>query len=131
MANLKTLPETAAELAAQGKESIEEISRSAVSKLEEARTQTGGALHKAASSIRETGRKGSEAIGNITASTADQLDASAEFVERHDLRDAFNALARFGSQHLGAFMVAAAAIGFFAGSALTRATRSWEPRRIE
>jgi hypothetical protein len=126
MTNLKTLPETASELAARGREAAEELGRSAASKIEEARVETGGALHRAAASVREKGRKGSEAIDNFTATAADRLDASAEFVEHHDLRDALNGLARFGSRHLGACMVGAAAIGFFVGSALTRATRSLE-----
>jgi hypothetical protein len=125
------LTETASELGAQGKESMEELGRTAARKLDEARVETGGALHRAASSVRATGRKGSEALDNLTASAADGLEASARYVEHHELRDVFTGLRRFGSRHLAGSLVVAATIGFLAGSALSRATRSWETPRIE
>jgi hypothetical protein len=92
--------------------------------LDEARDETGSALHSAASSVRKTGRQGSEAIGNLATGAADRLDATASYVENHDLRDAFTGLRKFGSRHLTGFLVAAVAIGFFAGATLNRATHT-------
>jgi ElaB/YqjD/DUF883 family membrane-anchored ribosome-binding protein len=124
LTTLKTLTESASELGKEAKESMEELGRSAGRKLDEARHETGGALHTAASSVRKTGRQGSEAIDNLATSAADRLDATASFVEDHDLRDAFTGLRRFGRRHLTGSLVAAAAIGFLAGSALRRVTHS-------
>jgi len=103
---------------------VEEFGRSAGRKLDEARDETGGALHAAASSVRATGRKGSAAIDDLTAGAADRLDATASYVENHDLSDVFTGLRRFARRHLTGSLVAAVAIGLFAGAALNRAAHS-------
>jgi ElaB/YqjD/DUF883 family membrane-anchored ribosome-binding protein len=124
LTNLRTLTEKASELGTGAKESMDELGRSAGRKLDEAREETGDALHSAASSVRATGRRGSDAIDNLATGAADRLDATASYVEDHDLKGVFADLRRFGHRHLTGSLVAAAAIGFLAGSALTRATRS-------
>jgi hypothetical protein len=103
---------------------MDELGRSAGKKLDEAREETGDALHSAASSVRATGRQGSDAIDNLATGAADRLDAAASYVEDHDLKGVFADLRRFGRRHLTGSLVAAAAIGFLAGSALRRATHS-------
>jgi ElaB/YqjD/DUF883 family membrane-anchored ribosome-binding protein len=125
------LTESASELGKEAKDSMEDLGRSAGRRLDEARDETGAALHTAASSVRKTGRQGSEAIDNLATSAADRLDATASYVEDHDLRDAFAGLRRFGRRHLAGSLVAAAAIGFFAGSALSLAARSCGRRQEE
>ena len=124
MTTLRTVTETAAELGKEARESIEELGRSAGRKLDEARDETGGALHSAASSVRRAGREGSAVIDNCSTRTADRLDATASYIEDHDLGDAFTGLRRFARKHPTRSLVAAAAIGFLAGSALSRATHS-------
>jgi ABC-type transporter Mla subunit MlaD len=124
LTTLRTLTETASELGKEAKESMEELGRSAGKKLDDARDDTGGALHAAASSVRKTGRQGSEAIGNLATSAADRLDATASCVEDHDLKEVFTGLRRFGRRHLTGVLVGAAAIGFLAGSAISRVTHS-------
>lgn len=124
MTTLKEVTETASELGKEAKQSIEELGRSAGRKLDEARDETGDALHSAASSVRKTGRQSSAAIDNLATGTADRLDATASYIEDHDLGDAFTALRRIARRHLTGSMVAAAAIGFLAGSFLTRVTHS-------
>lgn len=124
MTTLKTATESASELDKDAKESIEELVRSAGRRLDEARDETGEALHAAASSVRTTGRQGSEAIDNLATGTADRLDATASYIEDLDLRDVFTGLRRFGRRHLTGSLLAAAAIGFLAGSALSRMTHS-------
>jgi len=121
---LRTVTETAADLGKQARESIEELGRSAGRKLDEARDETGGALHSAASSVRRAGREGSAVIDNCSTRTADRLDATASYIEDHDLGDAFTGLRRFARRHPTSSLVAAAAIGFLAGSALSRVTHS-------
>jgi len=123
LTTLKTFTETASELGKEARE-LEELGRAAGRKLDRVRDDTGDALHAAASSVRTTGRKGSEAIDNLATGTADRLDATASFVEDHDLTDVFNGLRGFGRRHLTGSLVAAAAFGFLAGSAISKATHS-------
>jgi ElaB/YqjD/DUF883 family membrane-anchored ribosome-binding protein len=124
LTTLRTLTETASELGKEARESIEELGRSAGRKLDEARDDTGDAIHSAAASVRETGRQGSAAIGDCSTRTADRLDATASYIEDHDLGDALNGLRRFARRHLTGSLVAAAAIGFLSASALSRVTHS-------
>jgi hypothetical protein len=121
---LKTVTESAAELGKEAKESVEELGRSAGRRLDTVRSETGAALHTAASSVRVTGRQGAEAIDNLATGAADRLDATASLVEDHDLNDALTGLRRYGRRHLAGSLVAAAAIGFFAGAAIRRATHT-------
>ena len=122
MTTLRTVTDTAAELGKQARESIEELGQSAGKKLDEARDETGGALHSAASSVRRAGRQGSAAVDNCSTRTADRLDATASYIEDHDLGDAVTGLRRFARRHLTSSLVAATAIGFLAGSAVNRVT---------
>ena len=124
MTSLKTLADTASELGKDARESVEELGRSAGRKLDEARDQTAGALHTAASSVRKTGRQSSEAIDNLATGAADRLDATAAYVDNHDLQDAFIGLRRFARRHLTESIVFAAAMGFLAGAAINRATHT-------
>jgi len=124
MTSLKTFTDAASELGKDARESLEELGRSAGKTLDGARDETAGALHTAASSVRATGRQGSEAIDNLATGTADRLDATASYVEDHDLRDVFTGLRRFGRRHLTGALVGAIAVGFLAGAALNRATHS-------
>ena len=124
MTTLKTVTETAPEFGNEAQESMAELGRSAGRRLDEAREETGAALHTAASSVRTTGRQGSEAIDNLATGTADRLDATASYIEDHDLKAALTSLRRFGRRYPTGSLVAAAAIGFLAGSALCRATHS-------
>jgi len=103
---------------------MEELGRSAGRKLDDTRDQTGDALHAAASSVRTTGRRGSKAIDNLATGTADRLDATASYIEDHDLGDMCTSVRSFSGRHLTGSLVAAAAFGFLAGSALSRMTHS-------
>ena len=121
---LRTVTETAAELGKEARESIEELGRTAGKRLDDAQDETGGALHSAASSVRRAGRQGSAAIDNCSTRTADRLDATASYIEDHNLGDALTGLRRFARRHPTSSLVAAAAVGFLAGSALSRVTHS-------
>lgn len=122
MTTLKTVTETASDLGKDAKESMEQLGRSAGRRLDEVRTDTGAALHTAASSVRSTGRQGAEAIDNLATGTADRLDATATLVEDHDLSDVLTGLRKYSRQHIGRSLIAAAAVGFIAGSAMRRAS---------
>ena len=124
MTSLKALTDAASEMGKDAKESVEELGRSAARKLDDARDQTAGALHTAASSVRKTGRESSEAIDNLATGAADRLDATASYVDNHDLQDAFMGLRKFARRHLTESIVFAAAVGFLAGAALNRAAHT-------
>lgn len=102
--------------------SAEEFARSAGRKMDAMRGETGAALHTAACSVRAAGLEGSEGLDELATGTAAQLDATASFVENHDLRDVCTSLRMLAHRHLTGSLVAAAVIGLFAGSALRRAT---------
>jgi hypothetical protein len=116
------ITETASEYGNEAKERIGDLAHSAAWTLNEAREQTAEALHAAASSVRTTGAQGSEAIDSLAAGTADRLDATADFVEKHDIKSAITGVRKFGLRHTTGSLVAVAAIGFLAGAALSRAT---------
>lgn len=124
LTTLEALTETASDFGKQTRESIEELGRSAGRKLDEARDETGAALHSSASSVRSTGHDSSAAIDNCSTHTADRLDATASYIEDHDLGDAVTGLRRFARRHLTGSVVAAAAIGVLAGAFLSRVTHS-------
>lgn len=122
MATLKTLTETASELGKEAKDSMEELGRAAGRKLDEMRDEAGGALHTAASSVRTTGRRGLKAIDNLATGAADRLDATASYVKDHDLKGMLTGIRKFSRKHPTRSLLIAAAIGFLAGSALSRMT---------
>jgi ElaB/YqjD/DUF883 family membrane-anchored ribosome-binding protein len=119
MTNLKTVAETAAELGQDVAESVEEFGRTAGRKLAEVRDNTGSALHAAASSVRQ----GSKSVNKIASGAAGRLDASASFVEGFTSKNVLAKVRQFGRSHVTGFVVAGLAIGFLAGTAMTRATR--------
>ena len=110
------------ELGKEAKESVEELARSAGRKMDAIRGETGAVLHTAACSVRAAGLEGTEALDELVAGTAAQLDATASFVENYDLRDVCTSLRMLAHRHLTGSLVAAAVIGFFAGFAIRRAT---------
>jgi ElaB/YqjD/DUF883 family membrane-anchored ribosome-binding protein len=122
--SIETLTDAASELGKDARESVEQLGRSAGKRMDMARDQTAGALYTAASSVRETGRQGSEAIDNLATGAADRLDATASFVDNHDLGDVFNGLRKFCHRHMTESLVVAAAIGLLVGAALHRAAHS-------
>ena len=120
MTNLKTVTDTATELGQDVLESVEDFGRNAGRKLAEVRDNTGSALHTAASSVR----KGSRSVEKIANGAAGRLDATASFVEDFTTKNVLAKLRKVGRSHVTGFVVAGLAVGFIAGTALTRATRA-------
>jgi ElaB/YqjD/DUF883 family membrane-anchored ribosome-binding protein len=124
---MTNLTETASKLGAKVSEAqgrAEDLSRAAGNKLDEVRSETAGAFHTAASSVRATARHGCEVIDGVATRTADKLDAAGSYVEDHDLRGLFGSFRQVVRRHPAGSLMAATAIGFFAGSALRRLTHS-------
>ncbi len=110
---LKTMTDTA-----------QQLGESAGQRLDELREETGDALHTAASSVRNTGRQGTKAIDDLAGGTADRLDATANYIEDHDVRAVWTDLQRFGRRHPAGTFLLAASLGFLVGSAFSRAART-------
>jgi hypothetical protein len=96
------------------------LARSAGEKLDEVRYETADALSGAACSVRTTGRQGSAAIDDLTNNAASKLDSTAAYVRRHDTSDMLGDLQQIVRRHPGSFLVGAAVVGFFLGSAARR-----------
>jgi ElaB/YqjD/DUF883 family membrane-anchored ribosome-binding protein len=108
------------ETMAEVKEAAEGLAHSAAQQLDQARRDTAGALHTAASSVRTTGCHGADAVDKVAGGAADKLDATAAFVEDHDLRISLTSLRRFGRRHPATTLFAGLAFGMLAGSLVTR-----------
>jgi len=124
MTNSRTSKETAPECGNGDGDSVEELSRSAARKIDRGIDQTGSTLHSAASSVREKGRQGSAAIDNLAAGTADRLDAAASYIEDQRAADVFERVRSFAHRHPTRTLLVAAAIGFLAGSTISRVKHS-------
>jgi hypothetical protein len=113
---MTNLTETASHLGAKVAEAqgrADGLSRAAARTLDEARNETAGALRTAASSVRT--RAGS---------AADKLDATASYVETHDGRGLLSECRQLIRRNPAGSFVVAAAIGFFAASAVRHALHS-------
>jgi hypothetical protein len=96
------------------------LGRTAGEKIHEARLGTADALAGAASSVRTTGRQGSDTIDNLAERAASKLDSTAAYVRKHDVREMFGKLRQVVRRHPTSFLFGAAAIGFFVGSGTRR-----------
>ena len=104
------------------KEAVGDLARSAGDQLDQTRHDAADALHTAASSVRTAGCDGADAIGKLAAGSADRLDATASYVQEHDLGNAITSMRRFGRRHPTTTLLAGMAIGMLAGSLATRIT---------
>lgn len=99
---------------------LEDLGRTVGEKLDDARSGTADALESAASSVRSTGRRGAETIDNLSRNAAGKLDSSAAYVRSHDAGGMLSNLRQVMGRHPTGFLLLAAGIGFFAGSAVRR-----------
>ena len=116
MTNLMDAAATFGDKASEVGGKAEDLMRAAGKTLKDARNDTAGGLHAAASSVRTTGRQGSKAIDHLANSTADKLDATATYVEKYD---PLNGMRRTIRRYPGRSLLIAATIGLFAGCALS------------
>ena len=117
---LATVAKTARGFSRDARKSVVAFRRSAGKTIDRARDQTGGALHRAASSVR----KSSARIDHLAIGAAKGLDATASFVEDADFKRLYTGLRRFGQKHPACTLLVGAAVGFWAASAVGRMVRS-------
>ncbi len=100
---------------------VADLGRTVGERLDEVRCGTADALGGAASSVRSTGRQGSEVIDNLAESAAAQLDSTAKYVRNHDIGEMLlGDLRLVVRRHPTSFVVGAVAFGFFLASAIRR-----------
>ena len=109
------------------RDNVENRARIAGQQFDQARHDTADALDQAASSVRRAGGRGADAIDNTISGAANRMDATASYVDDHDVRSALTGLRRFGQRHPAAAMAAGVALGMLAGSLVTRiaGARQW------
>jgi hypothetical protein len=112
----------AGETLSRAQEQVKDLGRTAVEKLDEARVGTADALESAASSVRTTGRDGARKIETLSEQAAGKLDSTAEYMRGQDVGRMFGNLRLAIGRNPGGFLLLAAGIGFFAGSAMRRSS---------
>lgn len=104
----------------RGQERMDDLGRTTGEKLDAARHVTAAALENAASSVRTTGRQGTETIETLAESAADKLDSTAAYMRSHDVGGMLINLRQMIGRNPARFLLLAAGIGFLAGSILHR-----------
>jgi ElaB/YqjD/DUF883 family membrane-anchored ribosome-binding protein len=117
---LKDVASTALDIGRDVKDTVVQFGASAGRKIDEARDQTSDALHAAAASVR----KGSAKIDVLAGSAAKKFDTTASFVEDADMKGLLTGARRFAKSHPALTLAVGVAVGFWAGSTLTRGMRA-------
>ncbi len=120
---MTTMKETVAsisEAAIAAKSAAEEFGRSAGTRMDQARADTAGALHSAATAVRSSGSQAASGIGQCAEDTGQMLDSTSSYIGKHDGADMIHDMRTMVRRHPGSFMVltasVAACIGYFAAS---------------
>lgn len=105
------------ETAAKAKDKIQEVSRNVQAKIEESRTPAAEKLQNAASTLHQKADAlpGGETVAGMAHKTANTMQATAEYVRGHDLRDMRADVETFVRKRPAASLIAAAAVGFLIG----------------
>jgi ElaB/YqjD/DUF883 family membrane-anchored ribosome-binding protein len=92
--------------------------------LNDARNETAAAFHTAASSVRTTARNSSEKIDELATGAAGKLDATASYIQDHDMKSVIASMRHFLRRHPTRSLIAASGIGFLAGFAVRQVTHA-------
>jgi len=103
---------------------LNDLSRAAGRKVGEAQVGTAEALESAASTVRTTGRHGSDAIDNLTESAADKLDSTAAYVRSPRVEGTLRTLRQVIRRHRTSSLILGTAIGLLAGTVIWRRARA-------
>ena len=124
---MSTFSETASQLGSKVSEirdQVEDLGRAAGKKLDQTRNETAAAFHTAASSVRTTGRHSSEKIDTLATSAAEKLDATASYIQDHDMRSLIASIRHIVRRHPTRSVMVASGIGFLGGFAVRQVTHS-------
>ena len=99
------------------KDKTEELGRTAISKIEENRMSTAGALHSAASSLHDNAAKLPN-VPDMAHSAAEKVDAVASYMDAHDTKQMMADVESVVKRNPGPSLLVAAAVGFLLGRAV-------------
>jgi ElaB/YqjD/DUF883 family membrane-anchored ribosome-binding protein len=123
--NMSTFSATASQLGltiSEMRDNVEDLGRAAGKMLDDARNETASAFHTAASSVRTTARNSSEKIDELATSAAGKLDATASYIQDHDMKSVIASVRHFLRWHPVRSLRLASGIGLFAGFAVRQVT---------
>ena len=110
----KSARETIADTAEKAKDTAQSVGQKAADAVDNTRGATARALTNTASVIHQ-GVARSSAVTEMADSAADQIDAAARYVKKHDSSQMAADLAQFVRRHPGASIVVAAVFGMIVG----------------
>jgi ElaB/YqjD/DUF883 family membrane-anchored ribosome-binding protein len=114
-----SVTEKASQAAGKAKDKAAELGRSAAAKIDEQREPAAGALEGAAATLHDKAESlpGGESVSSVAHTAADKLQATADYVREHDVRDVMSDVEELVKSHPTQSLLAAAAVGFLIGRA--------------
>ena len=97
-----------------------QVGRAVQDKIEENRGPAADKLEGVASTLQQKAETlpGGEKVANLARDAADKMEATAQYVREHDVRDMMADLENLVRRHPAQSLFAAAAVGFLVGRAL-------------
>ena len=116
-----TVGSKVSDTATQVKDRASQFGRTATKTIDENRDMAASGLDKAASALRENADSlpGGDTVTNLARSTADKLSSTAGYVREHDVRRMMGDVETVVKNNPGPSLLAAAAIGFLVGRAIS------------
>lgn len=107
--------------AAQVKDKISDLGRTAADTIDENRYDAATGLEKAASVLHERAEKlpGGENVSNLAHATAEKLSSTAGYVREHDVNRMMTDVETLVKNNPGPSLLAAAVVGFLVGRAFS------------
>ena len=126
--NKPTAPDVNASLRDQGSRaksataSLTDAASDAAAAFDNSRSTAADGLHTAASALEDSADSlpGGDTVRNFARTTADRLNAGADYVRSHDARRMMTDVERFVKSNPGPALVMAAVFGVLVGRALSR-----------
>ena len=105
--------------AEKAQQKAEEVGRVVQDKIDEKRGPVADKLEGVASTLEEKAESlpGGEKVASLAHDAADKVEATAQYVREHDVKDMMADLENLVRRHPGQSLIAAAAVGFLLGRA--------------
>ena len=108
----------ASDVAAQVKDRVVNLKRSAEQKVDETRGAAAEALQSTANSLRSGGQSSGEAIAGLASQAAEEIESTAQYVREHDMGSMMKDLDEVIRRSPMPSLCAAIGFGFLLGAAL-------------
>jgi ElaB/YqjD/DUF883 family membrane-anchored ribosome-binding protein len=111
-----------ADRASETKDSIPDVARTAIRKVDEGRTMAADRLEGVASAVQERVRElpGGQRVKELASAAADRLSTTADYMRTHDAKRMMADMETVVKNNPGPALLVAAVFGFVLGRALTR-----------